>query len=50
MIQYIVKNYKIGVDLAPLTRKLEYMELSSKEPGPPPGPRSKGASDIAKKI
>ena len=32
VLQYVVENYKKGVDLAPLIRKLEDVDLSSKEP------------------
>ena len=49
VLQYVVENYKKGVDLAPLIRKIEDAELSRKEPGPPTGSGSKRASDIAKK-
>ena len=49
MLQYVVANDKKGADPAPIIGKLEDVELSRKEPGPPTGPGSKGASDIAKK-
>ena len=48
-LQYVVANHKKGVDLSPLIRKLEDVDLSSKEPGPPTGHRSKGSSNISKK-
>ena len=37
VLQYGVKNYKKGVDLAPLIRKLEDVDLSSKEQISPTG-------------
>ena len=49
VLQYVVENYKKGVDLAPLIRKLEDVDLSRKELGPPTGPGRKGASDINKR-
>ena len=49
VLKYTVKNYKKVVELAPLIRKLEYVDLSRKEEGPPTGPGNKGASGIAKK-
>ena len=36
-MQYMVVNYKKEVDLAPLTRKLEDIDISSKEPIAPTG-------------
>ena len=49
MLQHVVANYKKGADPAPTIGKLEDVDLSIKEPGPPTGPGSKGASDTAKK-
>ena len=37
------------MDLAPLFRKLEDVDLTIKEPGPPTGHGNEGAPDIAKK-
>ena len=49
VLQYVVENYKKGVDLAPLIRKLEDVDLSSKEPTTPTGPRKRAPTEIAKK-
>ena len=44
-----MENKRKWVDLAPIISKIEDMDLTSKEPGPPTGTRSKGASNISKK-
>ena len=49
VLQYVVENYKKGVDLAPLIRKLEDVDLSSKEPTTPTGPGKRAPTEIAKK-
>ena len=46
-LQHIVANYKKGVELTLLIRKLKDMYISSKEPGLPTLPGGKGALDIA---
>ena len=48
-MHYVVENYKKGVDLAPLMRKLEVVELSSKEPTAPTGTRNRDPTEISKK-
>ena len=48
-MQYVVENYKKGEDLAPLTKKLEVFDLSSKEPTLPTGTGNKGPTKIDKK-
>ena len=37
VLQHVMENYKKWVDLVPLIRKLEDVELSSKEPEAPTG-------------
>ena len=49
VLQYAVVNYKKGVNLLPLNRELEDVDISRKEPGPTTGPGIKGAFDKANK-
>ena len=48
-MQYVVENFKKGVDLVPLIRKLEDVELSSKEPIVPTGTGTRAPTEITKK-
>ena len=50
VLQYVVKNYKEGLDLAPLLRKLKGVDLSSKYPTAPTITGNKGTTEISKKI
>ena len=49
VLQYLVAKYKKGVDLAPLTRKLEDVDISSKEPTATTGTGNRDPTEIAKK-
>ena len=49
-MQYVVENYKKWVDLAPLSSKLEYMDLSSKELAAPTETGNRDTTKIDKKI
>ena len=49
VLQYVVSNHNKLVDLAPLIRKIEDVDLTNKEPGPPTGPGRKVSLRIAKK-
>ena len=50
VLQYVVKNYKEGLDLAPLLRKLKGVDLSSKYPTATTITGNKGTTEISKKI
>ena len=50
VLQYVVENYKKGVDIAPLIRNLENVEESSKEPKAPTGTGNRAPTEISKKI
>ena len=50
VLQYVVVNYKKGLDLAPLVRRLEDVDISSKEPTVPTGTGNNGPTEIAKNI
>ena len=45
----MVVNYKKGIDLAPITRKLEDVDLSSKETISTPGTGTRYPTEITKK-
>ena len=45
-----MENYKNGVDLDPLIRKLKGVDLSSKEPTAPTGTGKRAKKEKAKKI
>ena len=47
-MQYVVANNKKGVDIAPLIRKIEYVDLSSKESTFNTGTRNRNPTEIAK--
>ena len=48
VLQYVVADYKKGINLEPLISKLKEMDLSKKEPGPPTGAGIKCDYDISK--
>ena len=48
-MQYVAVNYKKGVDLVPLIRKLEDVDLSSKEPIGPTVTGTGSIKEITKK-
>ena len=50
LFQYVTTNYKKGVDLVPLIRKLEDVDLSSKEPTSPTGTIYRAPIETDKKI
>ena len=50
VLQHVMENYKKWVDLVPLIRKLEDVELSSKEYTAPIETRNKDPTEKSKKI
>ena len=49
-LQYVVTNYKKWVDLSPLIRKIEDVDLSSKKYTAPIETRNKDPTEKSKKI
>ena len=48
-MQFVMENYKKWVDPAPLVRKIEDADLSSKEPIAPTGNGTRDPTEITKK-
>ena len=49
-MQYVAENYKKGLDIATIIRKMEDVDLSSKEPISSTGTGTRAPTEITKKI